>query len=147
VSWVFGEGIPSFPRSIVERALAGDELEAVDDKWSKPTSALDIAEASESLLAREGPGGVLHLVNEGGPESWWSCATKVVRLAREAGLLPEEPPVRRIGLEDLPQLGAPRPVHTALGSRRQEELLGAPLPSWEGRVAAELRAWAKGECH
>jgi dTDP-4-dehydrorhamnose reductase len=131
----------------VRRARAGERLEAVADKWSKPTSAAAISRGVEILWERGREGGVLHLVNGGGPESWWSYACKVLRMAHEAGLLAEVPPVAKTSLAEIPQLSAPRPVHTALGSCRQAEVLGAPLPCWEAAAGLWLREWARRESH
>jgi dTDP-4-dehydrorhamnose reductase len=147
VSWIFGEGLPSFLESTVRRARAGEALEAVVDKWSKPTSAVDISRSVERFLAPEGPSGVLHLVNAGEPESWWSYACRVVRLACEVGLLEEEVPVRKMRMAEIPRLSAPRPVHTALTSRRLEGLLGETIPHWEQEARALLRRMCEGECH
>lgn len=147
VSWIFGKGVPSFLETVVERARGGEGLSAVADKWSKPTSAADISMALERILMAGEVRGILHLVNEGDPVSWWDYACRVVALAREAGLLEEEPEVERGYLAEMAQLRAPRPVHTALGSDRLEGLLGSSLPHWEVAAAAHLREMAERECH
>lgn len=138
VSWVFGEGIPSFLETVVGRARRGEVLEAVGDKWSKPTSARDIADSVERLLPVRDASGLLHLVNQGEPVSWWDYAVRAVELAVEAGVLSEPVEVRRKTLSEVPQLSAPRPVHTGLSSIRQEALLGTALPSWEDRALGVL---------
>ena len=147
VSWIFGAGVPSFMEAVIRRARAGETLEAVADKWSKPTSVRDIAASVERLLGMPGASGVLHLVNGGDPVSWWDYADRVLALAARVGLVPDVGPVDRRLLSEVPQLTAPRPVHTALGSARQESLLGASLPPWELRVREEFGAWADRECH
>lgn len=140
VSWIFGEGIPSFLESVLARARAGERLEAVSDKWSKPTNAADISRSVEQLLGPGGGAGVLHLVNAGDPESWWSYACRVVKLAHEAGVLDQEPVIHESRMSEVSQLTAPRPVHTALSSSRLENLLGAPLPHWEEAAVAQILA-------
>jgi dTDP-4-dehydrorhamnose reductase len=140
VSWVFGEGLPSFLDSVVDRALRGEMVEAVADKWSKPTSAMDISRSVEKLIRCPEASGVLHLVSEGEPESWWSYAQKALVLARDAGVLSVVPEVRQSTLAAVPQLSAPRPRHTALRSGRLAGLLGEALPAWEDRAAEHLRS-------
>jgi len=52
VSWVFGPAKPSFVDMIIQRALENDHVEAVDDKFSAPTYAPDVAHWLEPFLAQ-----------------------------------------------------------------------------------------------
>ncbi|BDS07724.1 spore coat polysaccharide biosynthesis protein SpsK [Oceaniferula spumae] len=127
VSWLFG---PATAKShfdhVLDRALSGDEQNLISDKFSIPTFTHDIVEWVELLLGNK-KSGIYHLCNSGDPESWYSYAETVCRLAREQGHpLPE---VRLIPslIKDADFFREPRPVHTAmLPQRLHDEGLVTP---------------------
>jgi dTDP-4-dehydrorhamnose reductase len=139
VSWIFGTEPPGFIEAFLERARAGEDLEAVADKFSMPTRAAEIARVVSALLGRRDLGGIFHVTHGGEPESWWSCGTKMLALARGLGLLEEVREVRRRRLGEIVSLAVPRPVHTAMNPRRLREELGWPVTGWEEAARRQLR--------
>ena len=141
VSWVCGNPRkPSFIESTVARALAGQSLAAVADKYSLPTDAADIARAVLELGERE-YGGVVHLTSVGEPLSWWQCAVLALQAAVEQGALPEVPPVEKQLLEAVPFFREPRPRHTAMNSARLTTQLGIAMPGAADTVSAVVRRY------
>lgn len=138
VSWLFGSGSEGIVESVFRRARGGKELRAVDDKFSKPTSVREIGRMVTALLGRRDLAGLFHLTHAGEPESWWSIATKVVRLGHEAGLLESCPEVQSEGLERAERLRVVRPVHTAMDPARLRTDLHWRGVSWEEEARISL---------
>ncbi len=138
VSWLFGVGPGGIVESLYRRALGGEAFRAVDDKFSKPTSAREIARMVLALLTREDLTGLFHLAHPGEPESWWSVATKVVQIAHEEELLEECPEVRAEGMAQAERLKSRRPVHTAMDPVRLRSDLRWRGVSWEEEARLTL---------
>lgn len=139
VSWVCGNPArPSFVESTVARALAGQPLAAVADKYSQPTDAADIARAV--LALGEGDfAGVVHVCSSGEPVSWWHCATMALQTAVDAGALATLPPVEQQMLDAVPFFREPRPRHTAMNNARLTAQLGIPMPTAQQCIAAAVQ--------
>jgi dTDP-4-dehydrorhamnose reductase len=116
--------------STVQRALAGQPLAAVADKFSLPTDAADIARA---VLALGGGAfsGVVQVTSSGEPLSWWQCAALALQAAVEQGALPVVPPIEQQRLDEVPFFKEPRPRHTAMSNARLTQQLGIPMPAAE----------------
>lgn len=141
VSWVFGNsGKPSFPESIIQKALAGLPLEAVEDKFSLPTSLTTISRAVEAFLAMEESGGVYHLCDSGEPVSWREYAQGTLDAAACLGLDLKTTNVQGIGMASLAAFRDPRPVHTAMDNAKLSALLGGSIPDWRQTLADYLSA-------
>lgn len=135
VSWVCGNPAkPSFIESTLARALAGQPLAAVADKYSLPTDAADIARAVLALGAGS-HGGVVHLCSGGEPLSWWHCATLALQAAVEQGALPAAPPVEQQLLDAVPFFREPRPRFTAMSNACLTSRLGIPMPTARQTIA------------
>ena len=147
VSWVCGNPRkPSFVESTVARALAGQPLAAVDDKYSLPTDAADIARAVLALGASD-YSGVVQVTSTGEPLSWWQCATLALQAAVEQGALPTLPEVTRQKLDEVPFFREPRPRHTAMDNTRLTAELGIPMPTAAEAIAAVTRRFLlNAEC-
>ena len=132
VSWVCGNPAkPSFVESTVARALAGQPLAAVADKYSQPTDAADIARAVLAL-GQGDYAGVVHVCSGGEPVSWWQCATLALQAAVASGALPAMPPVEKQMLDAVPFFKETRPRHTAMCNTRLTQILGIPMPdTWQ----------------
>lgn len=142
VSWVCGNPKrPGFIEQILARALAGEALAAIDDQFSLPTDAEDVARVLLAL-AETRDSGVLQLCSCGAPMSRWDCADIALREAVRLGLLPALPPLARQRLKDVPFFRAPRPQHTAMNNGK---LLshGIPLPTAGDAIAAMVRRMAE----
>lgn len=129
VCWIFGTQPGAFVEGFLRRARAGEPLEAISDKVSKPTFVDDLAQMMMAVVEFRDASGLFHLCHKGEPESWWSWGTKALQLAKEEGLIDEVPEVARKRMADLPQLAASRPFHTAMEPRRLKDEL-----QWEGRT-------------
>ncbi|MGV3664453.1 MAG: dTDP-4-dehydrorhamnose reductase [Prosthecobacter sp.] len=130
VSWLFGPDKASHPDHIIQRALKGEELTAVADKVSVPTSNADICGWIE-LLIRNRPdvNGVLHLCNSGSA-SWHSWAEAALEAARKTGLPVGTAQVRPIQLAELSFLKAPRPLMTIMSNAKLQNILGMTVRDW-----------------
>lgn len=143
VSWIFGTSPPGFLQTVLKRAEEEGDLEFVADKWSMPSGVEDIACATEMLLERPDLSGVMHLTNLGAEESWWSYGRKVIEMALEEGVLKREVKVHPTALADIPQLSAPRPLHTAMTPARLMEIQDGPIRGWEEAARDVIRRLAR----
>lgn len=129
VSWVFGPAKPSFADSLIERAVREDRVEAIEDKFSCPTSAEDAAAWLEPFFAPSMPGGLYHACNSGAC-SWREYGAKALEFAAEAGLALRTTTVDAIRLADMKQFIAPRPVFSMLSTRRLAAATGITPRHW-----------------
>lgn len=139
VSWVCGNpDKPSFVETALKKALAGEPLAAVSDKFSLPTDAADIARAALALAATDYRG-VIHLTSSGAPISWHGCALSALQTAVKAGYLTALPHVAEQQLDQVPFFREKRPRHTAMDNAKLLSL-GIPMPTASETVAhAALR--------
>lgn len=137
VSWVFG-GKAAFPDQILERALAGEHLAAVSDKYSRPTSTADLGDWVAAWLAAGAPAGCYHACNGGPVTSWHGMAQEVLAFLSDKGL--KVPPLAPLSLDRMAAFRARRPRHTAMATRRLESLLGAPPRDWREALREHLES-------
>jgi len=119
--WLFGEHGRCFPRTMWQRALAGQATRVVDDQWGRPTGTVDLAGATWALMQR-GTTGLFHVANCG-IATWYDVARRVFDALDRGDLLS-----RCAGAEH-PTL-ARRPAYSALDTTRLELELGTALPGW-----------------
>lgn len=129
VSWVFGPEKPSFIDSILDRALAQDRVEAVDDKTSCPTYADDVAGWLEPFFSPGLPGGLYHACNTGAC-SWREYGQHALDWAAQAGLPLRARTVEPIPLASLKNFTAPRPPHTVMSTRKLAAAIGQTPRPW-----------------
>lgn len=128
VSWVCGNArFPSFVESMLARALRGEPLRAIADKYSLPTHAEDIARVISELLSRK-VSGIYHLTSTGEPLSWHSCATLALEYAAQLGALPAAPVISPQKMAEAVFFRDPRPLHTAMDNAGLRAL-GISLPT------------------
>lgn len=143
VSWVFGPDRSSFPDQMIARAVAGGPLEAVADKFSTPTSALDLCAWLEPFV--DGPhrdtGGIVNFCNGGEPASWHSYGQAALDLAAGLGVRLRATTVTPRRLGDIAAFKAPRPVHTAMSHQKLASLLGSPPRPWTEALRDYLRTY------
>jgi dTDP-4-dehydrorhamnose reductase len=130
-SWVFGVGGKSFPRAILNRALAGQPLRVVDDQVGRPTFCADLAVALLDLADSGAAGGIYHAANEG-ECSWHELAEDVVRQA----CLDVE--VARMKSHELDR-PARRPAYSVLDCTKLEGVRGRRLPHYRDALARYLQ--------
>lgn len=130
VSWLFGPDKPSHPDNVVQRALQTDDLSAVVDKVSAPTSNADICGWIEQLIVQHPTtNGVLHLCNSG-IASWHSWAEAALSIAKGLGVLVKTTRVQPVALASLTQLKAQRPLMTVMDNAKLQSLLGGEIRNW-----------------
>ncbi len=133
--WLFGRARRSFPRTMWERATAGQTTRVVDDQHGRPTYSVDLAHATWQLIAL-GAGGVVHVTNAGPVVTWFDLAREVFARAGAASRLAP------CATADYPT-AARRPSYSALSTARLESLLPRAMPSWQDalrRFLSELAA-------
>lgn len=138
VSWVFGPEKPAFPDQILERALAGQALAAVADKFSRPTFTGDLCAWVEAWLAAGAPAGIVHACNGGPVTSWHGMALEILAFLAEKGIA--VPPLEALDLDEMTAFRAPRPRHTAMDTRRLEALLGKAPRDWREAMREHLES-------
>lgn len=144
VSWLFGAAAPSFPDQMLAQALAGQEVAAIADKWSVPTSVDDVATWLEHLFTHQpAAAGLLHVCNNG-EATWHSYAEETLATAHEFGLLKAVPTVRPQRLEDFPNFIAKRPRYTTMSNARLAGLLGHLPRDWQAALREFLMRSATG---
>jgi len=129
VSWVFGPAKPSFVDALISRAQTEDHVEAIADKFSSPTSAIDTAGWMEPFFNLELPGGLYHACNEG-TCSWQEYGTHALAVASEAGVPLRTTTVAPIRLADMKQFIAPRPIFSILSTRKLTSVTGISPRHW-----------------
>jgi dTDP-4-dehydrorhamnose reductase len=129
--WLFGHHGRSFPRTMLERAAAGEQTRVVDDQTGCPTYTADLAEAVWELVSG-GDTGILHVVNAG-KASWYEVAMEIFERAGRADLL------TRCTSADFPTT-ARRPGYSVLDGTRARARLGRELPHWRDAIDRFLRS-------
>jgi dTDP-4-dehydrorhamnose reductase len=128
VSWVFGPEKAAFPERVLADALAGRDVAAVADKFSRPTFTGDLAGWVAAWLEVGAPGGVFHACNGGPATSWHGMAAEILAVLAERGLA--VPALRPLELDRMTAFRAPRPRHSAMATPRLEALLGRTPRDW-----------------
>jgi len=139
VSWVFGTDAPGFVDQILRKAMAGEKLEAVADKWTKPTFARDILERLRPFLRELPAGGVLHLTQGGPACSWLEYGQYALDCAAALGVPLKSRSIAPRRMAEIPAFIAKRPVYTGMATRRLEELTGCAARPWKEAVAEYIR--------
>jgi len=78
--WLYGKHGTNFVDTIRGLALTRASLRVVDDQWGVPTHTLELGRQMSACL-KAGTTGVVHTVGGGGPVSWFTVASEVVRLS------------------------------------------------------------------
>ena len=143
VSWVFGPDRPSFPDQIIDQAKTGAPLSAVDDKFSMPTSALDLCQWLEPFVDGDHrtTGGIVNFCQAGAPVSWQTYGQTTLDLAASLGIRLRTRHVEGRPLATMTAFKATRPVHTTMDHQKLAGLLGAPPRSWADALRDYLRTY------
>ncbi|MFV0415494.1 MAG: SDR family oxidoreductase [Chthoniobacterales bacterium] len=148
VSWLFGpdQDGKQFVNQFLQRAQAGQPLEAIEDKFSVPSFTPDLAAATAAAIEKKLPGGLYHLCNAD-PEhptvSWFDYAGQILSSAVKAGILSKKPSLKPIRLTDLKQMRIPRPPHTAMNPAKFIEATDVPLRSWKAAMDDYMKTISK----
>ena len=121
-SWVYGPRGKNFYLTILRLAKERPELRVVDDQVGAPTSSLEIARASATLLEK-GAQGLYHMT-AAGETSWCGFARAILESAGIAT------PVAPIPTKDYPT-PARRPLNSRLDCSKLRAEHGVSLAPWE----------------
>jgi len=130
-SWVYGPRGKNFYLTMLRLAKERPELKVVDDQVGAPTSSLEIARATATLLGK-GAQGLYHMA-AAGETSWCGFARAI--LAR-AGIAT---PVVPIPTKDYPT-PAKRPRNSRLDCSRLRADFGVVLAPWDEALAEAMAA-------
>lgn len=78
VSWLYGEGGPSFVHTMVKLAKERKELKVVENQWGNPTSCMAVARALQNFIYDQALVGTYHLTCEG-ETNWYQFAQEIFR--------------------------------------------------------------------
>jgi len=141
VSWLFGpssEQRPSHFDHVLQRAVLGEKQHLISDKFSMPTLTHDVVQWV-GLLLEANASGIYHLCNSGEPESWYSYAVEVCRLAGGFGDDVDLDDLVATALADAGFFRERRPVHTTmLPARMMAEGIATPR-HWLDAAEAYLK--------
>jgi dTDP-4-dehydrorhamnose reductase len=139
-SWVFGPHGANFVRSILTRAMRGENLRVVNDQRGCPTAAVSLAGAIFAIAQRIAEGrvawGTYHYVGRE-PVTWFEFAQAAVDAARP--WLPAVPRVDPITTAEFP-VRALRPRNSVLDCTLLAERFGIATESWRGPLADSVAA-------
>jgi dTDP-4-dehydrorhamnose reductase len=139
VSWLFGPDKPSFPDMILQRALKGEDTQAVNDKWSSPSYSDDLAHWLLTLILHHPQAhGTYHLCNQGAP-SWQQYGQATIDIAQSLGYPIRTRQVGGHSMQGFSHFRAQRPPYTALSTAKFTALSGIQPRPWEQAIEAWLR--------
>ena len=142
-SWVYGASGNNFLLTIRRLAHERDELKIVDDEVGTPTSSIEIARATASLVQkycvywrRHFPAGLYHMT-AGGSVSWCGFARAIVAALgeREAFRLQR---ILAISSSEYPT-PARRPLNSVLCNSKFARTFGFSLGCWQAGLAEVIR--------
>jgi dTDP-4-dehydrorhamnose reductase len=131
VSWLFGYGRETFVDQVMNTALRGDQACYIWDKYSIPNFCDDLVPVMSELLESKITG-VVHLSNDADPETWFSYAEKVIKIAIDLGILNEcFNSIDQSNLDEIAFFKQERPRYTAMRPRRLLEEATVRVRNWE----------------
>ena len=137
--WIFGEGGSNFLSIMSDLLENGQKIKAISDSFGSPTYAKDLVVRMRELIASKGEG-VFHVVNSGGPVSFYDFAVKI------SELVPFDRALIEAVFEESLKRPAKRPRNSALECVFSSELGFSPLPDWRDaldRFLSEKRSGRK----
>lgn len=125
ISWLYGDGGPSFVHTMLKLADGTRQvLKVVDDQRGNPTSAVAVArKLGEVLLKKPALTGVMHMTCEG-EATWAEFAREIFRVR---GVRQQVSPCTTA---EFPR-PAPRPANSCLLKERLQQEGFAPMPRWQ----------------
>jgi dTDP-4-dehydrorhamnose reductase len=145
-SWVYGPHGNNFLLTMLRLARERDRLSIVDDQIGGPTTSIELARVTHSIVtgilagsfgAPEDWTGLYHMTC-GGSVSWFGFAQAV--FARAAALLALKPPtLTPIATKDYPTPAA-RPRYSVLSNAKLHARFNVALLPWESALEETLQA-------
>jgi dTDP-4-dehydrorhamnose reductase len=141
VSWVFGPDRPAFPDQLITRALAGQPLDAIADKFSSPTYALDAAHIIERLICHYPEATGIYNLSNDGRCSWHEYGASALAHVAELGLKLRSHEIITTRLADMTHFRATRPIETATDIDKISTLLGERPRPWSEALRDYLQTY------
>jgi dTDP-4-dehydrorhamnose reductase len=138
VSWVFGPDRPSFIDGIIKRARESNYVDAIADKFSRPTYTRDIAQMLPQFFELNVEGGILHFANSG-ECSWQEYAQWALDCCASEGIALKAKTVGALKVADMKDWIARRPVYSVLSTAKYSRLTGDSPRAWRDAVADYIR--------
>ena len=145
-SWVYGPHGNNFLLTMLRLARERDRLSIVDDQIGGPTTSIELARATHSIVtgilagrfgAPQDWTGLYHMTC-GGSVSWFGFAQAI--FARAAELLAVKPPtLTPIATKDYPTPAA-RPRNSVLSNAKLQARFAEKLSPWESALEETLQA-------
>jgi dTDP-4-dehydrorhamnose reductase len=145
-SWVYGPHGNNFLLTMLRLARERDRLSIVDDQIGGPTTSIELARATHSIVTGILAGrfgtpqdwtGLYHMTC-GGSVSWFGFAQAI--FARAADLLAiKTPALTPIATKDYPTPAA-RPHYSVLSNAKLQARFGVELSPWESALEETLQA-------
>jgi dTDP-4-dehydrorhamnose reductase len=143
-SWVYGPHGNNFLFTMLRLGKERDNLSIVDDQVGAPTTSIELADATRSMVDRTlsgqcGPAqqwaGLYH-VTCAGSTSWFGFAGEIFAQTKAliGGRVPVLTPVTT------PEYPTPakRPLYSLLSNAKLKETFGIELPGWKAALAATV---------
>lgn len=130
-AWLYGRGGASFPKTIIERARAGQPLKVVNDQFGSPTHTPDLAEATLDLVHHRAHG-IYHVTNAG-TATWFEFAQTILK---EFDLPASVTPITSTNWQQIRPSSAIRPAYSVLDLEPFERLVGRPMRPWRDALHA-----------
>ena len=145
-SWVYGPHGNNFLLTMLRLARERDRLSVVDDQFGAPTTSIELANATRTIVDRAAGGkfgspenwaGIYHMTC-GGSISWFGFAQAI--FARAGHLLNgRHPELFPIAAADYPT-PARRPRNSTLSNSKLQTLLEVRLATWESALDEAIRS-------
>jgi dTDP-4-dehydrorhamnose reductase len=144
-SWVYGPRGNNFLLTMLRLGRERDRLNIVDDQFGAPTTTIELAHATRSILAGvsdnrfgafEKWAGIYHMTC-GGSVSWCGFAKAIFGRA-ESLLRGRSPVVSPIRASEYPT-AAQRPQNSVLSNEKLRGCFGVGLSSWESALDAVIQ--------
>ena len=124
-AWLYGRRGFSFPRTMVEKARAGQPLRVVNDQIGSPTYTEDLAEALLDLVEHEAHG-IVHVTNAGST-NWYDFAAATLE---EFGLKTDLAPITTPEYLKMRPKQAIRPMYSVLDAEAFAKAVGRGMRPW-----------------
>lgn len=144
-SWVYGPHGSNFLLTMLRLGRERDSLNIVDDQVGAPTTSIELADATRTIVngvlagefgAESNWAGLYHMTC-GGAVSWCGFAQAI--FARAQGMLAGKSPAVHPILTSAYPTAAKRPLNSVLSNEKLYEKFGVRLASWEAALDRVLQ--------
>jgi dTDP-4-dehydrorhamnose reductase len=137
-AWLYGEHGPSFVRTMLRLARAGNPVTVVDDQAGQPTWTADLAAQVVTLVAASAPAGIYHATSSG-QTTWFGLAQEVFDLyaastGHGAGRELVQPTTSAAYARAATKQTAARPAYSVLGHDAWAKAGITPIGDWRDRL-------------